>query len=113
MATKNKDKDREQIGSIMSGISELVRRTEPAPPPADNSDLDKGRTVQSGIGLKQGEMDAISAMAAELGVTRNALMRFAVRLLIMQYRAGESPLSEYIEKPASPANKLRMPGRSE
>jgi len=83
---------------------------EPNPELTGHADLDRGNIRQTGVGLRQGEMDALTAIGNELGgIARNALIRFAVRRFIMQYRAGKVDLSDYVETPPEPKKKLRMP----
>lgn len=72
-------------------------------------DLDKGPTVSTGIGMRTGELEAIDAIAGELGITRNALLRWATRYIILEYRAGRLDLSKYIEIPPEPKRNIRMP----
>lgn len=76
----------------------------------DNSDLDQGRILQSGVGLKEGEMQALDAIGKELGgIARNALMRYAVRRLIIDYRAGRLNLEAFVTTPPEPKKTLEMP----
>ena len=90
-------------------LSDLFKKTGPDSPPADNSDLDSGVIRSVGVGLKQGEAAAIKAMAAELGIRPNALLRFAIRWFILRARAGDVDLSSFLETPPAPAKKLNMP----
>ena len=91
-------------------LGDLVKRTAPSEQaPVDNSELDEGVIRSTGVGLKTGEIAAIEALAAELGITKNALMRFAMRWFILQYRAGNVDISKFIEEPPPPARKLNMP----
>ena len=88
----------------------IFSKTEPAAPvPAgDLSDLDRGRIIAQGVGLSEGELDALQALAGQLGVKRNALMRFAIRRFLQQVLAGEIDLAKFVESvPAS--NRLRLP----
>jgi hypothetical protein len=41
-----------------------------------------------GVGLKESEIAQLDTIAAELGVARNALARFAIRRFLAEYRAG-------------------------
>jgi hypothetical protein len=94
------------------GLNELFKRTEtePAPPtlpdeaparpesaqPAPVAELlsqeeaELDRTLPVGVGLKASEVAAIDEIAAELGVARNALLRWAVRYFLSEYRAGRA-----------------------
>jgi hypothetical protein len=47
-----------------------------------------GRTLSVGVGLKESEVDLLDAIASELGIARNALLRYLVRYGLAQYRAG-------------------------
>ena len=88
----------------------VFSKTEPDPVPAggDLSDLDRGRIISQGVGLTEGELDALQALAAQLGVKRNGLMRFAIRRFLQQVLAGEIDLAQFVESvPAS--NRLRLP----
>lgn len=92
-------------------LGDLFAKTEqPASSPADNSDLETGNIRPLGVGLRAGEVAALDAITAELGgIARNALLRFAVRWFILQYRAGKVDLSGFVEEPPPPKRKLKMP----
>jgi hypothetical protein len=94
-----------------SGIEkDMFKRTEPQQQqPGDNSDLDTGVIKSIGVGLKEGEVNAIQAMADSIPVKRNALMRFAIRWFIKQARAGNVDLTEFTDEPPPPEKRLRMP----
>jgi len=47
-----------------------------------------GRTLSVGVGLKESEVDLLDAIAAELGIARNALLRYLVRYGLAEYRSG-------------------------
>ena len=90
----------------------IFKKTEQEPAGAvDTTDLDVGRTLSTGVGLKEGEVQAIDALAAHIGVTRNALMRFAVRWFLIQYRTGNIDLAQFVEEPPPTKKTLRLPGR--
>jgi hypothetical protein len=55
-------------------------------------------------------VDYLDELAAENGLTRNALLHFAVRKFLIDYRAGEIDLKPMIEEPPVPKRKLRLPG---
>jgi len=63
-----------------------LRRTEPEA--ASGESLPTGRTVSVGIGLKEGEIAFLDAVARQVGRSRNALLRYAVRRLIEEIRSG-------------------------
>lgn len=91
-------------------ITGLLARTENAElPPADNSDLDNGEIRPVGVGLSRGEREALDQMAAEMDIARNALLRFAIRWFIVQYRAGLINPEEHEEPPQPQKRKLRLP----
>lgn len=46
------------------------------------------RTLPVGVGLKASELAKLDAIAAELGIARNALLRFAVAHFLQDYKAG-------------------------
>ncbi len=76
---------------------------------ADNSDLDEGNIKAMGVGLRGGEVAALDAMAGELGIARNQLLRFAIRWFILQVRSGAVDLQRFIEEPPPPKKNLRLP----
>jgi len=47
-----------------------------------------GRTLSIGVGLKESEVDLLDAIAGELGIARNALLRYLVRFGLGEYRSG-------------------------
>lgn len=80
--------------------------------PEDNSDLDSGTVRASGVGLRDGEIKALDAMASKYDMARNQLIRLAVRRLLLDYRAGKLDLEGMAEdKPPKrePKRKIRMP----
>lgn len=73
--------------------------------------LDEGNIRQTGVGLRQGEIDALETIGAELGgVARNALLRTGARLVIALYRAGRLDLAGNVEEPPPPKKRFRQPG---
>ena len=99
------------MGKKQTGVENIFARTEPdaTPPAVDTSDLDKGNIRAVGVGLTGGEMAAVQAIADAKGLARNAVLRYAVRLFIIQYRAGKIDLSQHIQEPPTPKKKLSMP----
>lgn len=103
---KSKDKE--------LGTGELFRKTEPPkeePPPADNSDL-VGRIYPVGVGLTAGEVRALDAIGVRYDVARNALIRFATRKFIIDFRAGLIDLNTITEdapRVRRPLRRLKMP----
>ena len=94
----------------MAKALELFKRTAHEPTPEDpNADLNNPPIKATGIGLSRGEIDALTEIAAALGVKRNAVMRAFMRWAIKEYRAGRLDLGAYVEAPPPPENKLKMP----
>lgn len=81
----------------------------PEPEPMDNSDLDQGNIKPLGVGVREGEIAALDGIAKNYGVARNAILRFAVRYFIQQYRAGQVDLSQFIYTPPTPSKKIKFP----
>ena len=76
---------------------------------ADNSDLDTGKITPVGTGLKEGEKQALKAIAEQNDLTLNALMRFALRRFIVDVRAGRINLAAEEATPEPVKKKLRLP----
>lgn len=56
-------------------------------------DLDEGRFRSVGVGLRDSEVDAIDLIAESAGVTRNAILRYAIRYFLRQYQGGKAQLA--------------------
>jgi len=77
----------------------LFKRTGPATPPrpAKQGKAKRGRpkvldtTSPVGVPLEAAELERLNAMAAEVGVSRSALLAYAVRLFIKRWNEGERP----------------------
>jgi hypothetical protein len=65
-----------------------------------------GRTIPVGVGLKEAEVAELDKIVDSLDITRNALMRYAIRYFLSQYSAGEIKLD--VEEPEV-KKKLKMP----
>ena len=105
MAQKAKVKTTQSLG--------IFSRTASAPSAklaADNSDLNQGKITPVGTGLTAGEKAALKVIAAEHGITLNALMRFALRKFIVQVRTGEIDLDAEQAEPEPQKKRLRLPG---
>lgn len=88
----------------------LFAKTAPEPASGqDRFDFDKGPTVATGLGVRTGEKEAIRAIAGELGITPNALIRFAIRYVLKEHLEGRLDLEQYIDIPPEPQRKIRMP----
>jgi len=96
-----------------TGLDDIFKRTEPGPAgQVDISDLDRGVIRSTGVGLREGEIAAVDAIGEALGgISRNALIRFAVRDFLIRYRTGQVDLSDYIKEPEPPKPKLRFQGQ--
>lgn len=83
-----------------------LRRTDPEPEaiqaPASNADLDRGRIVSSGVGITEGELQALDSLAARYDTTRNSLMHMAIRDFIERVRSGELDPGARLEDPKEP-----------
>lgn len=67
-----------------------------------------GRTIAVGVGLKEAEVAELDKIVDKLDITRNALMRYAIRYFLSQYNAGEINPAEDVEAP-EPKKRLKMP----
>lgn len=65
---------------------DLAQPTAQRSAPADDVD----RTLPVGVGLKGSEVAALDDIAAELGIKRNAVMRYALAWFVREYRAGRA-----------------------
>ncbi len=65
-----------------------------------------GRTIPVGVGLKEAEVAELDKIVDTLDITRNALMRYAIRYFLSQYSAGAIKLD--VEEPEV-KKKLKMP----
>lgn len=102
-------------------LSNLFAKTEPAEEtgqpgqswPADNSDLDSGRISAVGVGLTVGEIAALDDIGNRHDLARNALIRYAARRFILDWRSGKVQLTGITEdKPRpirQPKKRLQMP----
>ena len=94
-----------------TGLDNKIKKTETDKPEIDISDLDRGNIQSTGVGLRKGEIEALDAIGESLGgISRNALIRFAVRSFLLDYIAGNLDLSSYVKEPAPPKPSLRFPG---
>lgn len=84
----------------------------------DIADLDDGKIVSTGIGLREGELRALEKIGADLGalmnaepIARNAVMRLLIRLAIVDYRAGRLRIEDLMDnftRPEKPQPKLKF-----
>jgi len=68
----------------------------------------KGRTLSVGVGLKESEVALLDEIADELGVTRNALMRYGLRYFLRQLQTGALDLAKDVQEPEM-KKRLKMP----
>ena len=91
-------------------LDDIFKKTEgnaPTKPDATPSEVPSGgRTVAVGVGLKEAEVAELDKIVEKLDITRNALMRYAIRYFLSQYSAGEIKLD--VEEPEV-KKKLKMP----
>lgn len=72
---------------------------QPAAPRPEGESIDAidipatGRTLPTGVGLKQSELDLYDQLAQELGASRNKVMRYALRYFLKAYYAGAASLT--------------------
>jgi hypothetical protein len=93
----------EKLGGLLNGR----QHAEGEAPPVDNSDLEEGNIRPSGVGLREGEIQALDVIAGRYDVSRNSLLRLAARRLIFDYRAGRLDLEGMIETPKTPRKRIR------
>ena len=91
-------------------LNTIFKKTEPSSSTSTTPDYvpATGRTVSVGVGLKEGEVTMLDEIVADLGVTRNALMRYAIHHFLSQYVTGEINPAEDVEEP-EPKKRLKMP----
>lgn len=71
-------------------LADLVPQKESLEHAAEPREL--GRTISVGVGLKEGEVAEIDDIAASVGLSRNAIMGWALRHFLKAYRAGNLEL---------------------
>lgn len=103
-------------------LDDIFKKTEPAARPAtpptpstggesvgtDKTVPKSGRTISVGVGLKEGEVAELDRIVEELGITRNALMRYAIRHFLTQYAAGSINIAKDVQTPEA-KKRLKMP----
>lgn len=86
---------------------DLFRATEEGAPevevPAEG--INKNVTV----GLRLSEADLVEGIAEEYGISRNAVLRYAVRHFLKDYLNGRIDLASSVKTPPIPQNRLEMP----
>lgn len=90
-------------------LDDIFKKTEgktPAKPDKTAEVPTSGRTIPVGVGLKEAEVAELDKIVDKLDITRNALMRYAIRYFLSQYSAGAIKLD--VEEPEV-KKKLKMP----
>lgn len=59
--------------------------------------LDEKGTNNLGLGLRQGELDAVDLLVRRSGLNRNAIIRIAIRFFFTELREGRAKLEDYIK----------------
>jgi len=88
-----------------ANLSGIFSKTEGDPEVKSGEVKAEGRTVPVGVGLKESEVAMLDEIAGELGIARNALMRWGLRYFLKQYNAGNVDLETTTETKTT----LRMP----
>jgi len=88
-------------------LDNLYAKTEQDPPESDSIIPSEGRTITTGVGLKESELALLDKIAIETGVARNALLRWLLRYALQDYLAGKINLSAELE--IVQTRRLRMP----
>lgn len=89
-------------------LSALFRPTEAPQPPAEaeaSPELASDRTLPIGVGLKQSELRDLDRIAGDLGIARNALMRWGLLFFLREYRAGRVAIDVETEE----RRRVKMP----
>lgn len=89
-------------------LKNIFKSTEPGGKTTADTVPATGRTVSVGVGLKESEVAMLDEIVDELDITRNSLMRYAIRHFLTQYIEGEINPSEDVEAP-EPKKRLKMP----
>lgn len=59
-------------------------------PPQEEEDKKKDKSLSKGVALKSSEWDALSEIAEEYGISRNALIRYALTHFIAAHETGDA-----------------------
>ena len=92
-----------QRATIDPGMFKPTEAGGPVEVPAEG--INKNVTV----GLRLSESDLVEGIAAEYGVSRNAVMRYAIRYFLRDYLNGRIDLASDVKTPTIPQNRLEMP----
>lgn len=73
-------------------------------------DFDTGKKSNLGVSLTASEIQFITDLAGVLGTSRHALLKYAVRRFLVDYRDGKVDLTGDVSPPERvPKNKLNIP----
>ena len=100
---KQQDRHKQALGSIISGGPQQLSVT-----PSSVKIPAEGRTLPTSVGLKESEVQLLDQVAGELGVARNAVMRYALRDFLRRYMSGEINLTAKVQEAEAPKRKLQM-----
>jgi hypothetical protein len=91
-----------------TNLDNIFKKTEGSTASSTQEVPAKGRTLSVGVGLKESEVALLDEIADELGVTRNALMRYGLRYFLRQLQAGTLDLAKDVQEPEM-KKRLKMP----
>lgn len=106
-----------EIGDMFTQTEPPAEQAPPAPsvqvdPSARIEDIDipaEGRTMATGVGLKESELELLGQICDEYNIARNGLIRYGVRYFLKAYQAGQVQLELEREKAGSSRpRQLRM-----
>ena len=91
-------------------LEDIFKKTEPesGEPTTTGEVPATGRTLSVGVGLKESEVRMLDAIADELDVARNAVMRYAIRYFLAQYQSGVVNPADDVQEPEV-KKQLKMP----
>ena len=103
---------------VKSAIVDIIGKGAKETTQGDYPDLERGNIRPTGVGLREGEIQALDSLGAALGdymdsqpIARNALIRIAVRTLLKGYLSGETSLQDLaanFTRPDKPQPKLSL-----
>ncbi|MFQ5407252.1 MAG: ribbon-helix-helix protein, CopG family [Anaerolineales bacterium] len=91
-----------------AALEAIFQKTQPRKAQGGDEVPATGRTMSVGVGLKESELHLLDRIAQELEVSRNALMRYALRYFLKAYRGGKIDPATDVETPAA-KKRLKMP----
>lgn len=85
-----------------------VTISEYAPEPGSSVEIpEEGRTLSTGVGLKESELKLVDQIADQLRVARNSILRYAIRHFLKEYLSGRIDLAGKVE--TTERRRLNMP----